>query len=105
VGYLKSDLKDKSGDPRVHRERRCHTDEFLARGSMGFKLNPAPLFTLPPGASDLMAPWTIIKAAFIGDLQEVRRLVQQDRGLLHARDRGYTALTAAASRGHIALIR
>jgi ankyrin repeat protein len=51
----------------------------------------------------------IVEAAHDGDLEAVRRLVQQDRGLLDANhgwleyDR-YTPLTAAAWRGHVEVI-
>jgi ankyrin repeat protein len=45
----------------------------------------------------------IVTAAKEGDLEEVRRLVQQDRGLLEAIE-GYTPLTAAAWGGHVEVI-
>jgi ankyrin repeat protein len=47
----------------------------------------------------------IIEAANNGDLQEVRRLVQQDRRLLEANDRDDTPLTAAAWRRRVEVIR
>jgi ankyrin repeat protein len=47
----------------------------------------------------------IVRAADKGNLEEVRRLVQQDRGLLDANDDSWTPLTAAASRGDVDIIR
>jgi ankyrin repeat protein len=48
----------------------------------------------------------IVDAAHDGDLEAVRRLVQQDRGLLEAigQNGGYTPLTAAAWGGHVEVI-
>jgi ankyrin repeat protein len=52
-------------------------------------------------------PKAIVEAAHNGDLEEVRRLVQQDRGLLDANHgwHGYTPLTAAAWGGHVEVVR
>jgi uncharacterized protein len=46
----------------------------------------------------------IVDVAHDGDQEEVRRLVQQDRGLLDANDNHFTPLTAAAWGGHVELI-
>jgi ankyrin repeat protein len=50
-------------------------------------------------------PKAIVDAAEDGDLEEVRRLVQQDRGLLDANDNHSTPLTAAAWGGHVEVMR
>jgi ankyrin repeat protein len=47
----------------------------------------------------------IVKAARRGDLEETRRLVQQDRGLLDAASTRQTPLTAAALGSHVDVIR
>jgi ankyrin repeat protein len=47
----------------------------------------------------------IIKAAERGDLEEVRRLVQQDRMLLDAESDNMSPLTAAAARGRVQVVR
>jgi uncharacterized protein len=47
----------------------------------------------------------IVDAADKGNLEAVRRLVQQDRGLLDTDDDIWTPLTAAALRGHVDVIR
>jgi uncharacterized protein len=47
----------------------------------------------------------IVDEARRGNLEEVRRLVQRDRGLLDVNDKCWTPLTAAASRGHVDVVR
>jgi hypothetical protein len=47
----------------------------------------------------------IIGAAFVGDLGEVQRLVQQDQGLLDAAGELFTPLTAATDRGRVEVVR
>jgi ankyrin repeat protein len=47
----------------------------------------------------------IISAARRGHLKKVRRLVEQDRGLLDVEFRGRTPLTAAAANGRAAVVR
>jgi ankyrin repeat protein len=46
-----------------------------------------------------------VRAADKGNLEAVRRLVQRDRGLLDANGDSWTPLTAAASSGHVGVIR
>jgi ankyrin repeat protein len=55
-----------------------------------------------PDERDAMA---IVDAAYYGDLEEVRRLVQQDRRLLDANDGDDTPLTTASEQGRIEVIR
>jgi ankyrin repeat protein len=55
-----------------------------------------------PDEEDVKA---IIEAAETGNLEEVRRLVQQDRGLMDAASTTDTPLTAAALGGHVGVIR
>jgi ankyrin repeat protein len=47
----------------------------------------------------------IIRAAYHGTLEEVRRLVQQDQGLLDADDGESTPLTAASGEGRVEVLR
>jgi ankyrin repeat protein len=47
----------------------------------------------------------ILEAAEDGTLEEVRRLVQQDRGLLNVAHGWASPLTAAAVRGHVEVVR
>jgi ankyrin repeat protein len=49
--------------------------------------------------------WALGHAAYAGNLEEVQRLVQQDRGLLNANDGYFTPLTAAAQRGRVEVMR
>jgi ankyrin repeat protein len=55
-----------------------------------------------PNEEDVHA---IIDAALWGNLEEVQRLVQQDRRLLDAHDAGWTPLTAASEYGHVEVLR
>jgi ankyrin repeat protein len=50
-------------------------------------------------------PQAIVRAAGQGNLAEVQRLVQQDRGLLDAVHNSWTPLTAASQAGRVEVIR
>jgi ankyrin repeat protein len=59
----------------------------------------------PDRAMNVQAARGIINAGWRGDLEAVRRLVQQDRGLLDAQLDGMSPLTAAAYTGHVEVVR